>query len=691
MSTPVRPLPTPNRILAAGWIEAEQARHQDRLRSMRPLVDSGAPKSAQVKIKRAKQRMQLEAEHERIDRENRILLQRMSAIHSKPSPAMPTPTAPTPAQALAQARARSLNSAVRAREQERIAEENLALVERLKRGKGYQEQLALERHAQEYEVLRENGSRARLPPAAIPAPKIGSGHSPSSSLLGDRFAELSMRPGERLIAKHNRALGLSASPSTGSIKGSSAAASPTKGSVNAAASRPVEETHDARGPVEPISASSYPSLTPRSAAASSQHTVQVAQDNGARIDGRSVMLTLDEMRVPPQPEAATAEEDSAAAAASEESGSSSVRDPALQHAFLFRTFEEATGVHQYVAVPYAVVAALPECTANEGALLHEDQRAQLAEALFARLRFVGGGGEDSAEAKLAFNPSHALRPKHSRSAQRSAPKKGANTAAAGKRKPGAASPSKKKAPATGASPALSAIGGGSGTPGKSTWDAIGADGKLHPTADEVEWERAINGTPAGSRAATATAGGADSDSSATPSGTPLVAKGAKKVGSGSGGGGGGARVGTHHMSTTLATVLRAGQGAPDAVHTIQLARANRERQANFKAHVQPVPPMERDRSKSPNRGARSPTRPTAAAPATAATPSTPGSKKVSAPNSPLVSSSAATVADARAVVKQAKLRAAASDAAADVAAADLAATMATNNNTPPQPEEKEQS
>jgi hypothetical protein len=146
------------------------------------------------------------------------------------------------------------------------------------------------------------------------------------------------------------------------------------------------------------------------------------------------------------------------------------------------------------------------------------------------------------------------------------------------------------------------------------------------------------------------------------------------------------------MSTTLATVLRAGQGAPDAVHTIQLARANRERQANFKAHVQPVPPMERDRSKSPNRGARSPTRPTAAAPATAgAAPSTPGSKKVSAPNSPLVSSSAATVADARAVVKQAKLRAAASDAAADIAAADLAATMATNNNTPPQPEEKEQS
>jgi len=438
-------------------------------------------------------------------------------------------------------------------------------------------------------------------------------------------------------------------------------------------------------------------LTPRSAAEKSAHTVQVAQEQGAEIDGRSVVISLDEMHVPEATSngngadaAAAADGDDASAAATEAS------EPALLHAFLFRTFEPSTNVHQHVIVPFAVVSTLPECVDNEGFLLRAEQRPLLAEALFARLRFIpdpdsnaaADGTDDAVGHKLAFNPSHALgkaAAARGKSATRGTGKPGKklNVAASTsslKRKPAASSPAKKRAPTS------SSAAGGLETPLASAWDSIGPDGKMaprEPTADEVEWDRAIHGDRPLSSAS-----GSAAESRLS---SPLVAKGARRAGAS-----GGPR-GTHHLSTTLATVLRAGQGAPDAVHVIEQARANRERQRTFRSHVVPIAPVDQERS-------RSPLRHTAGNSVLAEASMKPSSKGSSSP-------ARTASADAKLAVSKAKRRAAAQAAAeaaaqaaaeaeaeasssSGAAAADEpapAAEAAAAGDAAPEPEQKEQS
>ena len=624
-ATPMKPLPPANRILANGWAKEVQAGHVTRLAAVRSIVNSSAPISAKVKLAKIKQKIAADANNERIDRENRMLLQRMSDIQSKPSTDLPQVTAPTPAQALAQARQRSLNSYVRAKEQERIAEENLALVARLKRGRGNQEAMELERHEREYTILRENGMRARLPPAALPHPKFGplqkaTSTGSQSDRLADQEACMTMpmrraansRSATSLSSPHQRAAaGLAASASSGSLllrrKTSAGPLSPTVPLL-----RPLEETQDQFGPVEPISAGSYPAFTPRSAQASSQYTVQVAKDGRKSIDGRSVIVSLDEMTAEPEPQldtsaaalasalAATAAAAAAAAASASASdppasasassdpasdpstssapassdpasSSSSVvpvaapaalspapadagvvrcADPTLLHCFLFRTFDARTQAHDYVTVPYAVIAALPECVL-EPHLIHEPaSRPLLAERLFCRLRFHAG--------RLAFNPSHALKidaetvQQHQLQQEKQQQQQLQHLPLQQQQQQPPPQSQQKAHPSKGDKKSSSS----SSPDDSSTWDHIGSDGHLH----------AATSSPS-----------SDLDHSSSNR---------SSLSSSNGGGNGGGKhlkpLGTHHLSTTLVTMVRAGQAASTSAQTIAATRAQREKKLAYK-------------------------------------------------------------------------------------------------------------
>ena len=545
-ASPLKPLPPSNRILATGWAEQQHAAHQARLATIKPHVDSAPPKCTRVKITRLKAKVLKESNNERIDRENRILLQRMSDIHSRPSPALPPPTAQTPAQALALAKQRSLNSHVRAKEQERIAEENLALVARLKRGRGNQEALLLEKHEREYQALRDAGMRARAPPAALPAPQYGA--TSSSPFKVGSLSDRMLSPQERawLRKSNSQSSGVTRSGGAGSEKtlGSSA----SMGGLSHTLTRPLEELEDENGAVEPITAESYPSLTPRSAAASSKYTVQLKQDGSKSIDGRSVMITVDEMT------ADTEDQTAARDSSMMRTGAVRAADPALLHCFLFRTFESRNQSHDYVSVPYIIVASLPECQADPSLLDDLANRDKLADKMIARLRFHAG--------RLAFNPSLAL-----------------------------GLPPKAKASKHKSGGSVSSMNGG----GQSTWDQIGEDGQLHgPTEEDAEWDRAVAGGKRDGRATPDRRSGGGQhgkrgsvSGSVTSSGPDLAAP-PKPL----------SAIGRHHMVTTLATVLRAGQQAPSATSTIVQARALREKKLAYKNQQHT-----RSRSTSPKRPA----------------------------------------------------------------------------------------
>lgn len=547
-ASPLKPLPPSNRILATGWAEQQHAAHQARLASIKPHVDSAAPKCARVKITRLKAKVLKESNNERIDRENRILLQRMSDIHSRPSPALPPPTAQTPAQALALAKARSLNSHVRAKEQERIAEENLALVARLKRGRGNQEALLLEKHEREYQALRDAGMRARLPPASLPAPQYGA--TSSSPFKVGSLSDRMLSPQERawLRKSSSQSSGITRS---GGVGDKTLGSSASMGSgLSHTLTRPLEELEDENGAVDPITADTYPSLTPRSAAASSKYTVQLKQDGSKSIDGRSsVMITVDEMN------ADMSAVDSNAQQAMRDSsmmrtGAVRAADPALLHCFLFRTFESRNQNHDYVSVPFVVVASLPECESDPSLINDLANREQLADKMIARLRFHAG--------RLAFNPSRAL-----------------------------GLPAKTKTSKHKSGGSVSSMNGAS-----STWDQIGEDGQLHGTDEEdAEWDRAVAGGKRDGRSTPdrrpAAHGKTGSTAGSVTSGPDLAAP-PKPL----------SAIGRHHMSTTLATVLRAGQQAPNATLTIVQARALREKKMAYKNQQHT-----RSRSTSPKRPA----------------------------------------------------------------------------------------
>eukprot|EP00359_Climacostomum_virens_P004283 CAMPEP_0204913512 /NCGR_PEP_ID=MMETSP1397-20131031/11347_1 /ASSEMBLY_ACC=CAM_ASM_000891 /TAXON_ID=49980 /ORGANISM="Climacostomum Climacostomum virens, Strain Stock W-24" /LENGTH=266 /DNA_ID=CAMNT_0052084751 /DNA_START=575 /DNA_END=1371 /DNA_ORIENTATION=- len=111
----------PSRILQKKWEEDDHIRHLRNLSHSRPTVNSGARSSYKSKRSKSKKERLQEERYTEIERENRILLEKMI---SKPQPAVNLSRPP-----------KSLNSVVRRREAEKIAKENAAIAKRLKERK----------------------------------------------------------------------------------------------------------------------------------------------------------------------------------------------------------------------------------------------------------------------------------------------------------------------------------------------------------------------------------------------------------------------------------------------------------------------------------------------------------------------------------------------------------------------------
>lgn len=114
-----RAIPTSNKLLQKRWEERVQALHYERLRSVKSSVDAAAPQSLSVIKSRAKKEQLLEDRCLEIERENRMLLGKMTNIMNNSSvkflPRMK----------------RSLNVSLRKRELIKITLENQALLKRL--------------------------------------------------------------------------------------------------------------------------------------------------------------------------------------------------------------------------------------------------------------------------------------------------------------------------------------------------------------------------------------------------------------------------------------------------------------------------------------------------------------------------------------------------------------------------------
>ena len=418
MSAP-RPLPPSNRILAAGWLAEQHLSHQKRLSSIKPMTDSSAPKAAKVKIRGEKKRVTRELELERIDRENRILLERMTLIKSKPSPDLPHGP---PHGASTPIKKASLNSYVRQKEQERILEENSALIQRLKKGRGHFAPDEFTRHETEYRLLKEAASIARAPPSPLPQLK----HHASQSNLSVRGGSDSDRKenasSSRSLSKSHSSVSVGSrrpTSSQGLVPSSSSSlrtgvasseSSRSSGLSSATLSRPLGELRDSNGPVRSIVSDTYPStLSPDGDEAdgqhTSQHSVQLKHDGEKKIDGRQVMVTVEEMTAVRTGPAGGGGSGSGGNQQQhhrngESNNTSSTRTNEVLHSFLFRTYDHIRLTHDYVSVPFNILSSLPECM-DEPSLVDPSHREQLADRMFGRLRFHEG--------RLAFNPSIAFK------------------------------------------------------------------------------------------------------------------------------------------------------------------------------------------------------------------------------------------------------------------------------------------
>ena len=78
-----RSIPVGNKLLSKRWEESNHRIHEEKLKRMQPRINSGSPaKFSHLKFK-AKREQLLEDRFTEIERENRILLEKMSSIMNK--------------------------------------------------------------------------------------------------------------------------------------------------------------------------------------------------------------------------------------------------------------------------------------------------------------------------------------------------------------------------------------------------------------------------------------------------------------------------------------------------------------------------------------------------------------------------------------------------------------------------------
>lgn len=80
-----RGLPSGNKLLTKKWQEKERRIHMQKLRSVKPTISLRKPKTFKHLKSRAKKEQMLEDRYTEIERENRILLEKMTSIMQKPN------------------------------------------------------------------------------------------------------------------------------------------------------------------------------------------------------------------------------------------------------------------------------------------------------------------------------------------------------------------------------------------------------------------------------------------------------------------------------------------------------------------------------------------------------------------------------------------------------------------------------
>lgn len=125
-----RGLPSGNKILTKKWQEKERRIHMQRLRSVKPTIDMRKPKNFKHLKSRAKKEQMLEDRYTEIERENRILLEKMTSIMQKPNRTSTSFSTDRFAQQTLAAK-KSLNRAQRKQELLKITLENQAILRRL--------------------------------------------------------------------------------------------------------------------------------------------------------------------------------------------------------------------------------------------------------------------------------------------------------------------------------------------------------------------------------------------------------------------------------------------------------------------------------------------------------------------------------------------------------------------------------
>ncbi|GBG27875.1 Hypothetical Protein FCC1311_040982 [Hondaea fermentalgiana] len=122
--------PCSNKFLYAKQIEQRQKAHRERLKTMRPAIDNTPPKKPSHLTNNKKKEAQMEEHFLKIERENRLLLEKMSYIMSQKA-------LDNKNEAAARQGTKSLNKSYRKKELQRITEENQKILRRIQERQPY--------------------------------------------------------------------------------------------------------------------------------------------------------------------------------------------------------------------------------------------------------------------------------------------------------------------------------------------------------------------------------------------------------------------------------------------------------------------------------------------------------------------------------------------------------------------------
>jgi hypothetical protein len=449
-----RELPVGNRLCVAASRQRDLESHRTRIISHQPLVDDAPPKTHYLNINRAK-KDQLTAEMcEKIDRENRILLRKMTEI-------IHTHTLDV----IGPSYSRSLNEGVRKRERAKIMSENNAILSRITARSAYYHRGEWAQHREKHGAYLQNMKEKPIadPKDPIPLPRF----------LRDENAALTHRPAHAYVTGNysvSRKHGFTAYGSTPSVlaygagdaasyhsNGSQSARGASAGGVGYTPYAPLtpnrtgQSSHNkpqrvhtlqpmppqgskasqARSNANNHSASGHHgdnshhnqshqqthTLHQSPSGVSKMHEAQAIKSGHTPIwqSGRNLgeyFVILSAAEVPAEngqrQEEKTQETGSSASQPSNSTGhlSSLTHATPHSHAILFRSYDPLESDEHCIAVPFDLIHSLPEIHANPG-LLAAKERSTLAEKLVERLQLTPGelkfhlGDKPSSSSQLA--------------------------------------------------------------------------------------------------------------------------------------------------------------------------------------------------------------------------------------------------------------------------------------------------